>query len=284
MMLKIQNLQVKYKDVIALDLQGEMNIQEDDIVGILGPNRAGKSTLIKAITNQVTYTGYIKKPKNIAVHLQENPYPNVLTCQTIMEGLLKTKLKKDDKLMALIEYFEFQSLLKKKVTQLSGGQKQKLTLIMVLYQDASLTCFDEMTAGLDFEARNRLMEKIQEWYLGKNATLLLVTHYFDEIEKLANKLLIINKGSLIDFGRVKELFKKYIGYSTIIVEGDRKKLTLPTGRQIISKKGKQAFSFSSKTAEEEVIKVLASSGRKFSISNNNVELIYLNAISQSKKC
>lgn len=166
-MLKIQNLQVKYKDVIALDLQGEMNIQEDDIVGILGTNGAGKSTLIKAITNQVTYTGYIKKPTNIAVHLQENPYPNVLTCQTIMEGLLKTKLKKDDKLMALIEYFEFQSLLKKKVTQLSGGQKQKLTLIMVLYQDASLTCFDEMTAGLDFEARNRLMEKIQEWYLGK---------------------------------------------------------------------------------------------------------------------
>lgn len=283
-MLKIKDLQVKYKDFTALNIPGEITIQENDIVGIIGANGAGKSTLIKALTNQVAYTGYIEKPENIAVHLQENPYPNILTCQTIMEGLLKTTLKKDEKLMALIEFFSFQSMLKKKVTELSGGQKQRLTLIMVLYQDAPLTCFDEMTAGLDFEARSRLMEKIQEWYSGKNATLLLVTHYFDEIEKLANKLLIIDKGGLIDFGGTEELFKKYIGYSTIIIEGDQEKLTLPTGIKIVSEKGKQAFSFSNKKEEEEAIKSLASLGKKFSISNDNIELIYLNAISQSKKC
>jgi ABC-2 type transport system ATP-binding protein len=283
-MLKIKDLQVKYKDFTALNIHGEINIKKNEIVGIIGANGAGKSTLIKALTNQVSYTGYIEKPKSIAVHMQENPYPNILTCQTIMEGLLKTTVKKDKKLRGLIDFFSFQSLLKKKVTQLSGGQKQKLTLIMVLYQDAPLTCFDEMTAGLDFEARSRLMEKIQEWYSGKNATLLLVTHYFDEIEKLANKLLIIDKGCLIDFGGTGELFKKYIGYSTVIVEGDEEKLGLPTGIQIVSDKGKQAFSFANKVEEEEGIKVLASLGKKFSISNDNIELIYLNAISQSKKC
>ncbi|MFD2729823.1 ATP-binding cassette domain-containing protein [Enterococcus camelliae] len=282
-MLKIKDLQVQYKDFTALNIQGEIDIQGNDIVGIIGANGAGKSTLIKALTNQVAYTGNIEKPKDVAVHLQENPYPNVLTCQTIMEGLLKTTLNKDEKLKSLVAFFNFQNMLKKKVTQLSGGQKQRLTLIMVLYQDALLTCFDEMTAGLDFEARSRLMEKIQEWYSGKNATLLLVTHYFDEIEKLANKLLIIDKGHMIDFGSTKDLFKKYVGYSTIFIEEDYEKLTLPTGIKIVSQKGKQAFSFANKKEEEEAIKALAVLGKKFSISNNSIEIIYLNALSQSKK-
>lgn len=282
-MLKIKDLQVQYKDFTALNIQGEIDIQGNDIVGIIGANGAGKSTLIKALTNQVAYTGNIEKPKDVAVHLQENPYPNVLTCQTIMEGLLKTTLNKDEKLKSLVDFFNFQNMLKKKVTQLSGGQKQRLTLIMVLYQDAPLTCFDEMTAGLDFEARSRLMEKIQEWYSGKNATLLLVTHYFDEIEKLANKLLIIDKGHMIDFGSTKDLFKKYVGYSTILIEEDYEKLTLPTGIKIVSQKGKQAFSFANKKEEEEAIKALAVLGKKFSISNNSIEIIYLNALSQSKK-
>jgi ABC-2 type transport system ATP-binding protein len=281
-MLKIKDLQVQYKDFTALNIQGEIDIQGNDIVGIIGANGAGKSTLIKALTNQVAYTGNIEKPKDVAVHLQENPYPNVLTCQTIMEGLLKTTLNKDEKLKSLVAFFNFQNMLKKKVTQLSGGQKQRLTLIMVLYQDAPLTCFDEMTAGLDFEARSRLMEKIQEWYSGKNATLLLVTHYFDEIEKLANKLLIIDKGHMIDFGSTKDLFKKYVGYSTILIEEDYEKLTLPTGIKIVSQKGKQAFSFANKKEEEAAIKALAVLGKKFSISNSSIEIIYLNALSQSK--
>ena len=166
-MLQIKDLQVTYKDFIAFQIQGEIKIQENDIVGIIGPNGAGKSTLIKAITNQVVYTGRIKKPKDVAVHLQENPYPTVLSCQSIMEGLLKTTLKKDKKLKDLVDFFSFQHLLKKKITQLSGGQKQRLTLIMVLYQDAPVTCFDEMTAGLDFEARSKLIEKMQEWYAEK---------------------------------------------------------------------------------------------------------------------
>lgn len=282
-MLKIKDLQVQYKDFTALNIQGEIDIQGNDIVGIIGANGAGKSTLIKALTNQLAYTGNIEKPKDVAVHLQENPYPNVLTCQTIMEGLLKTTLNKDEKLKSLVAFFNFQNMLKKKVTQLSGGQKQRLTLIMVLYQDAPLTCFDEMTAGLDFEARSRLMEKIQEWYSGKKATLLLVTHYFDEIEKLANKLLIIDKGHMVDFGSTKDLFKKYVGYSTILIEEDYEKLTLPTGIKIVSQKGKQAFSFANKKEEEEAIKALAVLGKKFSISNSSIEIIYLNALSQSKK-
>lgn len=116
----------------------------------------------------------------------------------------------------------------------------------------------------------------------KNAILLLVTHYFDEIEKLANKLLIIDKGRMIDFGSTRDLFRKYIGYSSIIVEKDKEKLTLPTGIKIISQKGEQAFSFTNKKEEEEAIKALAFLGKKFSISNNSIALIYLNALSQNK--
>lgn len=166
-MLEISNLEVKYKNFSALKIKEKIKVNENDFVGVIGSNGAGKTTLIKAITNQVHYKGSIVKPNKISVHLQENNYPTVLTCKTIIEGLLKTTIKKDKKLKNLIDYFDFNDLLKRKVGQLSGGQKQKITLIMVLYQEAPLTCFDEMTTGLDFEARNKLMENIQAWYKEK---------------------------------------------------------------------------------------------------------------------
>ncbi|MEQ6103308.1 ATP-binding cassette domain-containing protein, partial [Staphylococcus saccharolyticus] len=219
-MLEISNLEVKYKNFSALKIKEKIKVNENDFVGVIGSNGAGKTTLIKAITNQVHYKGSIVKPNKISVHLQENNYPTVLTCKTIIEGLLKTTIKKDKKLKNLIDYFDFNDLLKRKVGQLSGGQKQKITLIMVLYQEAPLTCFDEMTTGLDFEARNKLMENIQAWYKEKKAALLLISHYYEELEKLANKLLIIDKGEIIDFDYIDKLFLKHVGYSAIVVEDE----------------------------------------------------------------
>ena len=275
-MLEISNLEVKYKNFSALKIKEKIKVNENDFVGVIGSNGAGKTTLIKAITNQVHYKGSIVKPNKISVHLQENNYPTVLTCKTIIEGLLKTTIKKDKKLKNLIDYFDFNDLLKRKVGQLSGGQKQKITLIMVLYQEAPLTCFDEMTTGLDFEARNKLMENIQAWYKEKKAALLLISHYYEELEKLANKLLIIDKGEIIDFDYIDKLFLKHVGYSAIVVEDEN--LEMFNDKKIQSKKGTQAFSIRNKQEETEIAQEPIKRDKKFSISRNSISLIYLNAI------
>ena len=118
-MLMLDQVTVRYGDQVALDLQSKIQIADGDIVGIIGRNGAGKSTLIKALTDQVAYTGQIDKPADIAVHLQENHYPDTVTCQTILEGLLQTTYRRDQKLQALVAFFEFAPLLKRKFTKSS---------------------------------------------------------------------------------------------------------------------------------------------------------------------
>ncbi|MDN6544615.1 ABC transporter ATP-binding protein [Lactococcus lactis] len=279
-MLKIKNLKVDYGKFTALNINKEVNIEEQDIVGVIGGNGAGKSTLIKALTNQVKYEGELEKPKSVAVHLQDNAYPTTVSCQTILEGLLKTSYKKNTKLIDLVQFFDFEKNLKKKFSQLSGGQKQRLTMIMVLYQDAALTCFDEMSTGLDFETRSQLMKKIQEWYADKPATLLLITHYFDELEHLAKKLLIIEKGQLVDFGGLDDMFKKYVGYSAIVIESE-KKSDFESYKVIEGEDGKVALACQNLAEQQIIADSLVKQGYKFMITNTNVELIYLNALAQA---
>ncbi|ADA64916.1 ATP-binding cassette domain-containing protein [Lactococcus lactis] len=279
-MLKIKNLKVDYGKFTALNINKEVNIEEQDIVGVIGGNGAGKSTLIKALTNQVKYEGELEKPKSVAVHLQENAYPTTVSCQTILEGLLKTSYKKNTKLIDLVQFFDFEKNLKKKFSQLSGGQKQRLTMIMVLYQDAALTCFDEMSTGLDFETRSQLMKKIQEWYADKPATLLLITHYFDELEHLAKKLLIIEKGQLVDFGGLDDMFKKYVGYSAIVIESE-KKSDFESYKVIEGEDRKVALACQNLAEQQIIADSLVKQGYKFMITNTNVELIYLNALAQA---
>lgn len=273
----IKNVKVNYGKFIALNIDEEVDIEEQDIVGVIGGNGAGKSTLIKALTNQVKYEGEIEKPQSVAVHLQENTYPTTVSCQTILEGLLKTSYKKDRKLIDLVQFFDFEKNLKKKFSQLSGGQKQRLTMIMVLYQDAALTCFDEMSTGLDFETRSQLMKKIREWYADKHATLLLITHYFDELEHLANKLLILEKGHLIAFGKLDELFKKYVGYSAIVVESEIKS-DFKDYKMIEGEVNKVTLACQNLTEQQAIADALIKQGYKLMITNTNVELIYLNAL------
>ena len=70
-----------------------------------------------------------------------------------------TKSAEDKKLSELISYFEFEDCLRKRYSSLSGGQKQRFTIILVMMQEAPLTFYDEVTSGLDFETRQKLVEK-----------------------------------------------------------------------------------------------------------------------------
>ncbi|MDF2872097.1 MAG: transporter related [Anaerocolumna sp.] len=103
----------------------------------------------------------------------------------------------------------------KKYAALSGGQKQRHTIILVLIQDSPLVFFDEVTSGLDFETRQKLMTKLVEWYSNKPTTLCVVSHCYEELEQLVNKLLILERGQVVDFGSKDELFRKYCGKTVI---------------------------------------------------------------------
>lgn len=281
MLLTIENLNVQFGKCTALDIRTPICIERGDRVGIIGSNGAGKSTLIKSILGLVPYRGNIKcalTSSEIATHMQFNEYTDNMAVKYVMEAILQTKISKDQKLQELIAYFEFEECLKKKYSKLSGGQKQRFTIIMILMQDAPLTFYDEVTSGLDFETRQKLVEKLAEWYQHKDSSLCIVSHYYEELEHLANKLLILDKGRVIDYGDRDALFQKYCGRCVIVLDACRKHQELTAGcKKLAAPPHLIALSCMEEKEEQEIAGRLIRANVNFKRSNSDIESIYMNA-------
>lgn len=275
-MIKINNLEVKYGKNIALYIKS-LDIKKGEKVGVIGSNGAGKSTFIKALLELVDYSGEIKKDidtKDIAVHMQFNNYAETVTVKDIIELIINGKIEKNQVVKELIEFFDFSDCLNKIYKKLSGGQKQRLTLILVMASNSSLTIFDEVTSGLDFETREKLMKKLKEWYKYKDTTLILVSHYYEELENLVDKLLILDSGKVVDFGNKKDLFKKYCGNVVFIINNSEfnKKLFEKEKTVEISKE-KLAILIDDKKEERKIVDKLIEKDIDYTRTKNDIELV-----------
>jgi ABC-2 type transport system ATP-binding protein len=280
-MVIINNVQVKYGSQLALSINEPLTFDDGDRIGIIGSNGAGKTTLVKTILGLTNYQGSIVtdlKPEEIAVHMQHNHYVNTMAVKHIMETILNTSIKKNKKLQELITFFDFEESLNKKYSALSGGQKQRLTIILVLIQDSPLVFFDEVTSGLDFETRQRLMSKMGEWYRDKNTTLCVVSHYYEELEQLVNKILILEEGQVVDFGNKDELFRDYCGKTVITIENNKRNEELT--KRLIKLKAPNhliALSCPNNELENEITELLIREDINYKRSNNDIEIMSINA-------
>ena len=210
--------------------------------------------------------------------MQFNEYTDNMPVRYIMEAILQTRIAKNKELQELIDYFEFGGCLKKRYSKLSGGQKQRFTIIMILMQDAPLTFYDEVTSGLDFETRQKLVEKLVEWYRGKDSSLCIVSHYYEELEQLADKLLILDQGRVVDFGYREELFQKYCKRAVIVLDASEKNKELTADcKKLASPEHLLVLSAATEEEEQKVTARLVSHNVNFKRSNHDIESIYINA-------
>lgn len=281
MLIRINHLNVDYGKTTALHIDTPITIGEGDRVGIIGSNGAGKTTLIKSILGIVNYTGSIDsqiKPQDMAVHMQTNEYTDSMAVKYVMEAILQTKISSNTKLQELISYFEFEKCLNKKYKALSGGQKQRFTIILVLMQDAPLTFFDEVTSGLDFETRQKLVEKLVSWYQDKETGLCVVSHYYEELEQLTNKLLILNQGRVIDYGDTDMLFHKYCGRAIILIENNAENKALTEQYvKLAAPEHLLALSCNNGELEAEITAKLIQNNINYKRSNKDIEMVFINA-------
>jgi ABC-2 type transport system ATP-binding protein len=202
----VQHLSKKYGEFFAVN-DISFSIKEGEIFGIIGPNGAGKTTTVECISGlRVPDSGSIsihglspqrdrnKLRKFVGVQLQESAlpprikvgeavslfasfYPNPLDPDKLLEslGIIKTK----------------NSIFKK----LSGGQKQRLSIALALVGNPKIAILDELTTGLDPEARRETWSLI-EGIRDRGVTVILVTHFMDEAERLCDRLALINHGKL----------------------------------------------------------------------------------------
>lgn len=200
-------------------------IQAGEMFGLLGPNGAGKSTTIRMITTltrpsqgQITVAGYdvVRQPlqvrQRIGVVLQQISVDSDLTVWENMEfhGRLHhiPHPRRQQDIDRWLDYVELSDRRDDAAKTLSGGMKRRLQIARALLHSPDILFLDEPTVGLDPQTRRRLWEIIRD--LNKQGvTMLLTTHYMDEVEYLCDRIGIMDSGSLIELGTLSEFRHKH---------------------------------------------------------------------------
>lgn len=232
----LQNVHKVYNNVCVVnDLC--LSIQPGEIFGLLGPNGAGKSTTIRMLTTltrptqgEIVVAGYdvVRQPfwvkQQIGVVLQQTSVDGDLTVWENMEfharmhHIPPTRRKLD--IARWLEYVELSDRRKDLVKTLSGGMKRRLQIARALLHQPQILFLDEPTVGLDPQTRRRLWEIIK----GLNQqgmTILLTTHYMEEVEYLCDRIGIMDNGTLIEIGTLPELRHKHGEGLLMRQQGDR---------------------------------------------------------------
>jgi len=219
MSLEIKKINKKYGDQDAL-INVSFSLKKGDIVGFLGPNGAGKTTLMKIITSiikpdsgDITINGYdtqkneISTKRQIGYLAENNPlYKDMLVTEYLdfIASLYEIENKKD-KVKEIIKKTGLESEIKKKIEELSKGYKQRVGIAAALVHDPNVLILDEPTTGLDPNQLIEIRKLIQE--IGQEKIVLLSTHILQEIPKICNHIIIINKGRIVENTRMQNLIK-----------------------------------------------------------------------------
>ena len=196
-MIKISNLKVKKGKKEILNIDG-LDTENTKYLGIFGGNGAGKTTLAKCIIGMESFEGEIVKKfpnSNTQVVLQNNGYPFYAKVKDIIMLVLNVS-SLEGEIIEFIRYISFESCLNKEVGILSGGELQKLNLILVLLSKPDLLVVDEVTTGLDYETRNTIQIYISQFLKKSECKLIIISHYKEELTSLTEKVICLKEGSV----------------------------------------------------------------------------------------
>jgi ABC-2 type transport system ATP-binding protein len=202
----VQHLVKKYGHLVAVD-DVSLSIHEGEIFGIIGPNGAGKTTTVECISGlRAPDSGSIsvyglspQKDRNkirefVGVQLQESALPPRIKVREVVKlfaSFYSNPLDPD----LLLESLGIEQIVNSSFKNLSGGQKQRVSVALALVGNPKLAILDELTTGLDPEARREIWSLIESMR-DRGVTVILVTHFMDEAERLCDRLALINHGTV----------------------------------------------------------------------------------------
>ena len=199
-------------------------INQNEIIGILGPNGCGKTTtigmilgLLKPSKGRVLINGVEIENQRVDLLNQLNfisPYielPKKLTVRQNLEvyGRLYDVNKHKAKIGYLCEKLRLYEFIDKLTGELSSGQKNRVSLAKSIINNPKILLLDEPTASLDPETGDFVRSFLEEYQQENKTSILLASHNMAEVERLCSSVLMMNKGSIVDEGKPEELIKKH---------------------------------------------------------------------------
>ena len=221
--IEVINLSKSYKTKKAVN-NINFKIDENEIVGLLGPNGCGKTTtigmilgLLKPTSGQVLINGKNIENNKISILHKMNfisPYielPKKLTVKQnlIVYGKLYNIKNLNERINFLSEKLRLGDLLDKITGELSSGQKNRVSLAKALINDPTVLLLDEPTAALDPETADFIRTFLEKYKEEKKISVLLASHNMDEVKRLCNSVMMMKDGNIVDSGTPEDLIKKY---------------------------------------------------------------------------
>lgn len=231
-MIAIRNItkrfEVNKKEVVALD-DVTFTIEKGDIFGIIGFSGAGKSTLLRMINaleiptnghveidgvniNELSFNELRKVRKRIGMVFQQF---NLLNAKTVYDNvaipLILNKVPKseiDSKVKELLDFVDLGDKARAYPGELSGGQKQRVGIARALATKPSIVLCDEATSALDPETTESILQLLERVNREFGITIVIVTHEIDVIQKICNRVAVVEHGKLIEEGSVLDVFSK----------------------------------------------------------------------------
>lgn len=222
-LIELKNVSKYWGDVRAVE-KLNINIEEGEFVVLLGPSGCGKSTTLRLIAGleNVSSGGIFIEGKNVnnidpssrnisMVFQSYALFPHLNVEENIIFGLKVRKVKKGDrqvKLKNVAEKVGLSNLLKRKPAELSGGQRQRVALARAIISENPICLMDEPLSNLDAKLRHQMRSEIRSLQKDLNITLIYVTHDQTEAMSMADKMVLMNEGEIIQQGKPKILYEK----------------------------------------------------------------------------
>lgn len=222
--LQINNLYKSYgKNNVLKGIN--LKLQKGCCLGIIGANGSGKTTLVEIICQVIKADrgklnfNFLDKEinKNLGIQFQETgSWPRGLSINDIL-SLYKViyPYRSKEELQFLIDIFSLSLLLKRKLNELSGGEKQRFNALLALFHDPKLIIFDEITTGLDLATRYKILFFLKT-LKRKKKTIIIVSHIADEIEYLCDQVVLLHKGKIYLNESINVIKKKYNGVQKLL--------------------------------------------------------------------
>jgi ABC-2 type transport system ATP-binding protein len=282
---RVSSVSKSYGSVQALR-EVDFTIHAGEVVALLGPNGAGKSTLVRLLLGLASPTlgrvtvfgGDPKDPGSrvrIGAMLQVGGVPATMQVREHID-LFSSYYPNPLRMADVIEMAGLQGIEKRQFGELSGGQKQRVLFALALCGDPDLLFLDEPTVGLDVEARRGFWEQIRK-LVARGKTVLLTTHYLEEADALADRVVVINKGSIVAEGTPESIKASTAGKKIRCVT----RLSLGSIERmagvVSARFDREAVEIQTSSAEATLRELLASDAELFGleVSNAGIEEAFL---------